>query len=204
MRNARLCSILLSDPIPIWVKLQRGREVFMASEVQRQADKARKRKLLKEAALEAAEAQGEAASAAEAVEEGSDEEVSADEEVAGESAATEGYTRTTGDSAAEKCRITLDHMQVILDYCDPLQTPKGSIGLCSLVVQGCHARLSNIDTAGKWICSEQFEVGGVTVQRTAGKSAGRVLMAWRKLGMKHQSCCRTWRSTANPLQSAMQ
>ena len=88
--------------------------------------------------------------------------------------------RCSGDAADEKCRITYEARQLILNYLKPGTTPAGVVAAGALVVKGIHARLHNIDAAGNWIESESFTYAGREYCRTAGKSAGRVLLPWRR------------------------
>ena len=68
----------------------------------------------------------------------------------------------------DKCRVCLEARQVITDYFNPDEDPKGFILPSLLVVHGAHARLSNISPEHKWIKDEKFRVGGVEVHHKAG------------------------------------
>ena len=92
--------------------------------------------------------------------------------------------RTTGDSAAEKFRITYEARHIVGSYLgqgDPWE--KNWRG--ALVVKGVHARLSNISDAGTWVEDEECEYGGKIYKRTAGKSAGQVLRSYVQLRKEH-------------------
>ena len=92
--------------------------------------------------------------------------------------------RTTGDSAAEKFRITYEARHIVGNYLgegDPWE--KNWRG--ALVVKGEHARLSNISDAGTWIEDEEYQYGGKLYKRTAGKSAGQVLRSYVQLRKEH-------------------
>ena len=57
----------------------------------------------------------------------------------------------------------------------------GEIDSSILVVPGTHARLENIDSAGRWIEDEVFEVGNKTVHHKKGESVGNTMVSWRAL-----------------------
>ena len=120
----------MSDQIPVWVKIGRGKQIYSAAEV-----KARKTtedfKKLKHA------------EAIQDVPKGPVEALKGTEDST--------LTRTTGDSGAEKYRITYEARQVIFKFFDEDDSvePEAMIWKGCLVVKGAtHARLSNISLTG--------------------------------------------------------
>ena len=99
-----------------------------------------------------------------------------------EPAGLEGVTQRRGHGHAEqgRYRLTYEARQAVLNYFST-EDPKGVVIKGLLVVPGQHCRLSNISPEGKWIKSESFSFGGVSVKREAGKSAGRLMLNWRRL-----------------------
>ena len=120
----------MSDQIPVWVKIGRGKQIYSSAEV-----KARKNtedfKKLKQLEPIADAPKGPV------------------QPLKGSEDST--LTRTTGDSAAEKFRITYEARQIIMKYFDEDEEtePEGMIWRGCLVVKGAtHARLSNISLGG--------------------------------------------------------
>ena len=77
--------------------------------------------------------------------------------------------------------MTYEARQALYGLCSDSGSPLfGKVLPGLLVVHGAHARLSNIDSSGKFISDESFEFQGRLVVRKAGSSAGRLLPGWRK------------------------
>ncbi|CAE7422092.1 unnamed protein product [Symbiodinium natans] len=87
--------------------------------------------------------------------------------------------RSFADPDAHRYRLTYEARQGLYNLCsDAPLVGKVLPGL--LVVHGAHARLNNIDSAGKFISDETFEYNGTLVVRKVKTSAGRLLFGWRK------------------------
>ena len=69
----------------------------------------------------------------------------------------------------------------MLHYFDETKEPMGVIYPSSLILNGAHARLSNIDDAGNFIRDEAFVLKGKEVLRKAGSSARGLMRPWVKL-----------------------
>ena len=89
--------------------------------------------------------------------------------------------RSLADADASRFRVTYEARQALYGLCSDSGSPLfGKVLPGLLVVHGAHARLSNIDSSGKFISDESFEFQGRLVVRKAGSSAGRLLLGWRK------------------------
>ena len=89
--------------------------------------------------------------------------------------------RSLADADASRFRVTYEARQALYGLCSDSGSPLfGKVLPGLLVVHGTHARLSNIDSSGKFISDESFEFQGRLVVRKAGSSAGRLLLGWRK------------------------
>lgn len=88
--------------------------------------------------------------------------------------------RAAGQAEQSRFRVTLELTQVVRGYFSE-GDPVGEIGKSSLVVSGCHARLSNISDAETWIEDEAFTFQGREVLRKAGQSTRGVMRSWVKL-----------------------
>ena len=116
----------MSDQIPVWAKIGRGKQVYSSKEVQARKSTADFQKLQR---LKA----------------GEDAPKGPLQPLKGSEDST--LTRTIGDNAAEKFRITYEARQVIMKYFDEddATEPEAMIWKGCLVVKGAtHARLSNI------------------------------------------------------------
>jgi len=144
----------MSDQIPVWIKIGRDKQLYCSEELQNRCSKA---------ALKALEPKPA-------------EELKA---IVGTEGST--LTRTTGDSDAEKYRVTYEARHVVLNYFNGGE-PVGILWKGALVVKGAvHARLHNISEDGLWVEAEEYEYAGAIIKRDAGKSAGRVLESFRKI-----------------------
>jgi hypothetical protein len=119
----------MSDQIPVWVKIGRGKQIYSSAEVgaRKKTEDFKKLKQLEPIAD---------------APKGPVQPLKGSEDSA--------LTRTTGDSAAEKFRITYEARQIIMKYFDEDEAePEGMIWKGCLVVKGAtHARLSNISLGG--------------------------------------------------------
>jgi hypothetical protein len=94
----------------------------------------------------------------------------------------EGQTQTRGrDPAGDKLRITFECRQAVTGYFSETQEVKGIILDSILVVQGVHAKLSNISDDHRFIEEEQFLIAGEIVTRKAGQAAGQIMKTWVEL-----------------------
>ena len=104
----------------------------------------------------------------------------------GKAVPNEGQAQTRGKESedGDKFRITVELRQLVLDYFNPGQDPRGIPGPSCVIVGGQHCRLSNISKDGRWIKSERFYYDGKEVVRKAGSSAGSHMLPWRQLRCK--------------------
>jgi hypothetical protein len=93
--------------------------------------------------------------------------------------------RGSQESGADKFRITVELVQVVLHYFDSEKDPVGVQGRTFVIFPGVHARLSNISEAGTFIEDEEFEYQGVHIQRKAGASARGLMRSFVTLRKKH-------------------
>ena len=96
-----------------------------------------------------------------------------------------GQLRGAGKPEASRVRVTYEARQVILNWFEDGAQPLGVVDTGVLVASGIHARLSNLDSEGRWIEDEEFEVAGKRVFRKGGTSAGGVMRQWVKLRAQH-------------------
>ena len=120
----------MSDQIPVWVKIGRGKQIYSAAEVKARKTTEDFKKLKQLQPIE-------------------DAPKGPVQPLAGTEDST--LTRTTGDSSAEKFRITYEARQIIMKFFDEDEEtePEAMIWRGCLVIKGAtHARLSNISLSG--------------------------------------------------------
>ena len=127
----------MSDQIPVWVKIGRGKQVYSASEVQKRKTSEDFKEMQKKLKSEEATTAGGVSL------------VGPVQALKGTEDST--LTRTTGDSSAEKFRITYEARQIIMKNFQGEEVPEGFVWQGALVVKGVHGRLSNISLGGAFL-----------------------------------------------------
>ena len=85
--------------------------------------------------------------------------------------------RGHGVSEQEMYRVTFEVTQVVDNYFNSSEEPKGRVLPSALVLSGSHARLSNLSDEGTFVKDEHFTFRGKEVLRRAGSSARGLLKA---------------------------
>ena len=71
-----------------------------------------------------------------------------------------------------------------------------------LIVPGAHASLDNISPSGLWLEDEVFTYNGQERRHVKGMTAGRALLAWRKLRDEQPSLFRHFSVMSQPASNA--
>ncbi len=82
----------------------------------------------------------------------------------------------------DKHRLTLTTFQVVEGWFDPSAEPKGFMPPSVLIVPCAkHCRLEDIGPDGKWLRRVEFTCDEELVVHEVGKSAGSLLLSWRRV-----------------------
>jgi hypothetical protein len=158
--------IICSDQVPVWVKVQTKKELFLNSEY-----KSKEIETVRKNIQKSILSNNENDTAIVVSKPGVGEKV-----VSGQR-----QLRTNRNSQDDKVRWTYEARQEVHQYFDPEKVPFGVQGKGAIVFSGTHARLSNIDKRGCWIRDETFRIGEKEVTRLAGQRVGRILASVREL-----------------------
>ena len=152
-----------SDQVPLWAKAESTKMIVSSQELQGITTADRKQfNLFRKDLLQAVEFFREADDPSQVVTLEGPEKLAAERRIAGS---------LTAKSVAEnsKYRITYEARQRIVGLPVGSDGVRGEVGAGLLVFPGVHARLSNLDSLGKWIEREEFEVGGQKVVHLPGE-----------------------------------
>ena len=86
--------------------------------------------------------------------------------------------RQTAKGEGDRFRVTLELAQVVRNVFKPGEKPEVRHARPVLVVNGAHARLSNIDENGRFVEDEVFLVKNKQKVRKAKMSAGNLMLSW--------------------------
>jgi hypothetical protein len=158
IKNRAQLTIVMSDQIPYYVKIQPGKQLY--AEWERQSGKKDKNSSLSHLGGAGQFSQRTSHSiGGEDVEEPQVEKT------------TDGMTQKRGEATEnnDKYRLTIDTEQVLEHWFDENQTPKAGWGTVSVTLVGAHMRFSNVSEDDRWIDDEQFIYNGVETKRVAGE-----------------------------------
>ncbi len=153
--NLEQTDILMSDQIPIWVKIGRERQLYEASEVKPSVKEKRGERV--------SETWGQAGHSTLLSDEGTC------------------MTRQEGLPEQGRYRVTLELTQCLSNWFKKWAEPVARSLKPVLIVPGAYGRLSNISPEGTYLKNEVFVVRGKEVRRLAGHSCGNLLKPWRDL-----------------------
>ena len=157
-----LLTIGFSDQVPLWAKAESSRMVVCNEELSGITTQDRKQfQLFRKDLLEAVDF--------------FDPEKSSSQEVTLEGVAKDaGERRIAGSLTAKglaedsKFRITYEARQRIIGLPVGSDGVRGEVAAGLLVFPGVHARLSNLDSKGRWLKREEFEVAGQSIVHEKG------------------------------------
>ncbi|CAE7251393.1 unnamed protein product [Symbiodinium natans] len=162
---------LFSDQIPLWVKSGQERELFASWERQ-PCSQAELRHNLEVAHQASLEQRGKSLPSFEA----------AKPSAKAKASSGQGQKRALKEDQHSRYRITYEARQALYGLCTskPQAQLSGAVLPGLIVVHGVHARLSNIDSSGRFIVEESFSWKGKQVVRSAKSYAGKILLSWRQ------------------------
>jgi len=153
IRNRRLLVISHSDQVPMLVKIQSGRQLFAAHEVQQNKNERNEIVVQPSQAL---------AGQHDLMEDDKGDEVLMD---------MDGQTqlRGEGSSASDKYRVTIDFEILLLNYADESAEPEADLGTVTCTLPGTHCDVQNIcPETETYIEDEKYVRAGAEKFRKAG------------------------------------